>query len=76
VFEASLVYKVNSRTDRTIQEKPCLRKEKRKEKRRGEERRGEERRGEERRGEKRREEKRRSKESYPGLLLNSLSISA
>ena len=53
-FEASLVYKVSSRTARAIPKKPCQEK-KRKEKKRREEKRREEKRREERKGKKERE---------------------
>jgi hypothetical protein len=59
-FEASLVYRVSSRTARATQRSPVLKNQER----RGEERRGEERRGEERRGEERRGEER----TKPGML--------
>jgi hypothetical protein len=60
-FEASLVYRVSSRTARTTQRNRVSEKEKkrREEKRREEKRREEKRREEKRREEKRREEKRR-----------------
>jgi hypothetical protein len=55
-FEASLVYRVSSRTARDTQKKPCLKKEKkRKEKKRREEKRREEKRREEKKEEKRKE---------------------
>jgi hypothetical protein len=66
-FEASLVYKVSSRTARAIQRNPVSKKKpqkrKREEKRREEKRREEKRREEKRREEKRREEKKKSE--YP-----------
>jgi hypothetical protein len=54
-FEASLVYRVSSRTARATQTNPVSKKKKRREEKRREEK---------RREEKRREEKRREKRSY------------
>jgi hypothetical protein len=61
-FQASLVYKVSSRTARATQRNPVSKNKKREEKRREEKRREEKRREEKRREEKRREEKRRERE--------------
>jgi hypothetical protein len=61
-FEASLVYRVNSRTARATQRNPVSkkRKEKKRKERKGKERKGKERKGKERKG-KERKEKRKEK---------------
>jgi hypothetical protein len=62
-FEASLVYRVSSRTSRATQRNPVSKEKKRKEKKREEKRREEKRREEKRREEKRREEKKKEKKT-------------
>jgi hypothetical protein len=60
-FEASLVYKVSSRTARATQRNPVSKNQKRKKKRKGKERKGKERKGKERKEKKRKEKKRKEK---------------
>jgi hypothetical protein len=71
-FEASLVYKVSSRTARATQRNPVSKRKERereREKRREEKRREEKRREEKRREEKRREEKRREEKRGEGQVI-------
>jgi hypothetical protein len=69
-FEASLVYRVSSRTARAIQRYPVSRKERKKEKKRKEKKKGKERKGKERKEKKRKEKKKKIRvhEGERGML--------
>ena len=68
-FEASLVYRVNSRTVRATQRNPVLKNQRKEKKRKEKKRKEKKRREEKRREEKRREEKRREMSGSSGAHL-------